>query len=386
MNETVIYDPFDPEVLTNPYPLYARLREETPVFWNDRMRSWVATRYDDCRDVLRDHRTFARDRRRVNVDVPEFAQNLQTLDPPQLAPLRSLLMNAFRAQDLDAAAHRTHDRIRGLLRSLSEHGEFDWIHEVAAPVALGLTAELFGVTEPDHEPYVAMADAISRRMDAGLDPTVVEPGDEARKRLNALADGWFAQDPGRPGLMTTIQELMAGSGVPGHYIGNSIATIFNASYGTVFAAAGNTVLTLLEHPGALDQFRDPRIVDLGVEELIRFDGPAQGTSRVAAERTVLGGHVIEAGQPVITLLAAANRDPAQFEQPDELLLDRTPNRHLGFGWGSHACLGATFGHVAVREIVLCLLEAPSLRLAGTPVRRRTATVRSMDLLPVSFRK
>ncbi|MFE4519093.1 cytochrome P450 [Kitasatospora sp. NPDC056783] len=386
MAETIVYDPLDPAVLTDPYPLYAELRDQTPVFWNERMQSWVATRYDDCREVLRNHQTFARDRRRVNIDVPEFAQNLQSLDPPQHAPLRSLLMNAFRAQDLDAAAHRTHDKILGLFQDLSDLDEFDWIHEVAAPVALNLTAELFGVVEPDLKHYAALADAITRRMDAGLDPTVIEPGDEARKQLNTLADGWFAENSGRPGLMTTIKQLMDGATVPEHYIGNSIAAIFNASYGTVFAAAGNAVLTLLQHRGTLDRFRDRGVVDTGVEELIRFDGPAQGTSRIAAERTVLGGQVIEAGRPVITLLAAANRDPAQFERPDELVLDRSPNRHLGFGWGPHACLGATFGHVAIKEIVLCLLEAPSLRLTGTPVRRRTATVRSMDLLPVSFRK
>lgn len=385
MAETPEYDPLSPAVLADPYPVYAQLREKAPVFWHEQMQSWTVTRYRDCREVLRNHRTFARDRRRVGIDVPEFAQNLQSLDPPQHAPLRSLLMNAFRTQDLDDAARRTRGQVRELFTRLSDLEEFDWIHEVAAPVALTLTSELFGIEEPDLDSYVGIADAITRRMDAGLDPAVIPAGDRARRQLNALSDAWLADSRRCPGLLTTIHETAGKADVPEHYIRNSTGTLFNASYGTVFAAAGNVVLTLLQHPGTLERFRDPSLASTGVDELIRYDGPAQATSRIAAERTVLGGQVIEAGQPVITLLAAANRDPEEFESPEELVLDRSPNRHLGFGWGAHACLGAMFGHVAIREIILSLLEAPALRLTGHPVRRTTATVRSMDTLPVSFR-
>jgi cytochrome P450 len=381
------YDPLDPSLLEDPYPLYGKLLRNMPVFWHEGMQSWVVTRYDDCRKILRNHETFVRDRRRVGVNVPEFAQNLQTLDPPQLAPFRSALMNSFRAQDLDAVGARTRNRIMRILEEKRDKAEFDWIHEVAAPVALGLTSELFGVTQPELSPYVSTADAITRRMDASLDQSVIEPGDLARKQLNRLADAWLADDSEHPGLLTSIKRQATRSSVPDHYVHNSIVLIFNASFGTVFAAAGNIVLTLLQHPGALERFRDERLIATGVEELVRFDGPAQGTSRVAARQSIIRGETIEPGQQVVTLLAAANRDPEEFPDPDALILDRSPNRHLGFGWGPHACLGALFGHVAVREIILCLLQMPSaLRLAGPPVRRRTATVRSMDLMPVSFRQ
>ncbi|WKX68676.1 cytochrome P450 [Streptomyces sp. XD-27] len=130
---------------------------------------------------------------------------------------------------------------------------------------------------------------------------------------------------------------------------------------------------------------DERLLTTGVDEIIRFDGPAQGTSRVAVRTTTIQGVTIEPGQVVMTALAAANRDPEEFPRPHELVLDRNPNRHLAFGWGAHACVGAVFGRLAIRELVRCLLRAPRpLRPAGTPVRRRTATVRSMELLPVAF--
>jgi cytochrome P450 len=382
---TPAYDPLAPETLEDPYPVYARLRKTCPVFWHERMQSWVATRYRDCREVLRDHATYARDRRRVGIDVPEFAQNLQSLDPPRQGPLRRVVAGAFHAQDLPDVAGRTRHRILRLFEELAGRTEFDWVHEVAAPVALTLTAELFGVPEPGLESYVAIADAITRRMDAGLNPESIGPGDLARKQLNALADTWLDEHDGRPGLVRTITQTAGPEEIPGHYVRNTTAVMFNASFGTVFAAAGNVALTLLDHPGALERFRDASLVATGVEELLRFDGPAQGTTRIPVRRVELGGQVIEAGRPVITLLAAANRDPEEFPRPDELVLDRSPNRHLAFGWGPHACLGARFGHVAVRELVHCLLRAPGrLRRAGDPVRRETATVRSMERFPVSF--
>ncbi|WP_420821976.1 cytochrome P450 [Streptomyces avicenniae] len=144
------------------------------------------------------------------------------------------------------------------------------------------------------------------------------------------------------------------------------------------------LLTLLRHPEALATLADERLLISGVDELIRFDGPAQGTSRVAVWPTELHGVTVEPGQVVMTALAAANRDPDEFPEPDRLLLDRNPNRHLGFGWGVHACVGSAFGQLAIQEVVAALAAAPPLRLAGEPVRRHTATVRSIAELPVSF--
>jgi cytochrome P450 len=386
MTVAIYYDPLDPAALADPYPLYAQLREQTPVFWHEGMRSWVLTRYRDCRDVLRDHELFARDRRRIGEEIPEFRQSVQSLDPPAQGPLRSLFLNSLRAQDLQGIGQGARHQVAEIFGQFAHRSEFDFMAEVAAPVALAITADLLGVEEPNLESYAAISDALARRMDSGLLPETIEPGDRARKELNALVETWFAGED-RPGTLTDVRQNAPKAGVPEHYLRNTAGVTFNASFGTVYATAGNVLLTLLEHPDALDQLRDESLLPTAVDELVRFDGPAQGTSRVATRRTTIGGAEIEPGQIVMTLLAAANRDPDEFERPDELVLDRRPNRHLGFGWGPHACLGTIFGQIAVREVIVGLLAAPSaLRLAGTPTRRRTATVRTIGVLPVTFQR
>jgi cytochrome P450 len=379
------YNPLDPQILENPYPTYAKLREACPVFWHDELDSWVVTRYKDCRRVLRDIEIFARDRRSVGIEVPEFLQNVQSLDPPDLWPLKALLAGALHAQDLAAIGRQVRDRISVLTERLADEHQFDWIHEVAAPLALGITAELFGVESPDLREYVSLSDAIARRMDAGFLPERAEPGNKARNQLNDLVATWFDSEL-RPGVVCEVRENANAAGVPDHYIRNSVAVMFNGSYGTLFAMVGNIALTLALHHKALEQLSDENLLSTGVDELIRFDGPAQGTTRLATRTTRIGGCEIRRGQKVLTLLASANRDPDEFYRPEELVLDRSPNRHLSFAFGAHGCLGSTFGRVAVREVIVGLLNGPGrLQLVGTPTRRQTATVRSLDALPVTFR-
>ena len=166
MTLTLTYDPLDLGTLTDPYPLYAEMRERSPVLWHEQMRCWVLTRYRDCRDVLRDYDRFARDRRRVGEEVPEFLHSVQSLDPPAQGPLRSLMINTLRAQDFEAIGRRTQARIAETFDRVSGRAEFDWMTEVAAPISLTISADLFGVPEPDLPTYVRISDALARRMEA----------------------------------------------------------------------------------------------------------------------------------------------------------------------------------------------------------------------------
>src|ERR1700744_5418779 len=236
-----LYNPFDPALLSDPYPYYAELRENHPVFWHEGMRAWVLTRYRDCREVLRDHETFARDRRRTGEEVPGFSQSLPSLDPPAQGPLRRLIMSAFRSQDLDGIGLRARTLIMRLFGKLADQETFNWMSEIATPMALSITADLMGVETPDRDYYVAISEGIARRMDAGLQPGNTEQGDLARTRLNALAKEWFTADV-RPGVLRNVKENSAKAQVPEHYVRNSLGMMFNASYGTIFAAAGNVVL------------------------------------------------------------------------------------------------------------------------------------------------
>lgn len=387
MSCVTAYDPLDPATLANPYPVLAAARESTPVFWHEGMRSWALTRYADCVAVLRDHEGFARDRRRTGAVVPEPSLSVQSLDPPQQAPVRSLFMNALRAQNLGAIEHRAQQRLAARFAQLAHRAEFDVMAEVAAPLSVAVISDLLGVDEPDVDSFAAVSDAIMRSMDAGLDPATVEPGRVARQELSALVESWF-RTSGRSGLLSHVREHVPpsdGSDLD-LYVRNTARVMFQGGYSTMVAAVGNAVHTLLAHPDALNRMRDPGVLRTGVDELVRFDGPVQGTSRIATAPAEIGGVTVNAGETVLILFAAANHDPAPFPDPERLVLDRSPNRHLGYGWGTHSCIGTAPAQAALRALVSGLLEHPApLLTAGEPRRRRTATMRAFDLLPATFR-
>lgn len=381
------YDPLDPTTLENPYPTFAGLRDTTPVFWHEGLRSWCLTRYADCVAVLRDHERFARDRRRTGTVVPEPSLSVQSLDPPEQAGVRSLFMNALRAQDLGALERRARQRLASVFGQLANRAEFEVMAEVAAPLSVAVVSDLLGVDEPGIGSFAAVSDAIMRSMDAGLDPATIEPGRAARRELSALVESWF-RDSERPGLLSHVRQHAgetAGTDVEVH-VRNTARVMFQGGYSTMTAAIGNAVHTLLRHPDALDRMRDAAVLRTGVDELVRFDGPVQGTSRIATAPATIGEVSVRPGETVLTLFAAANHDPRQFPQPDRLSLDRSPNRHLGYGWGTHSCIGTVTAQAALRALVAGLADHPTpLRAAGPPRRRRTATMRVFDVLPVTFR-
>jgi cytochrome P450 len=388
MPALIDYDPLDPATIADPYPVLTALRESTPVFWHERTGSWALTRYADCVAVLRDSGTFARDRRRVGAVVPVPSLSVQSLDPPEQAPVRGLFVSALRAVDLDAVERRARQMLTARLAQL-EHGDrFDVMAEVARPLALSVAADVLGVAQPDPDAFSAVSDAIMRSMDAGLDPATAEPGRRARLELNALVERWYNASA-RPGVLAHVRqhaEVLAAPDVD-NYVRNTARVMFQGGYSTTVAAIGNVVHVLLGQPDALARMGNPQLMRTGIEELIRFDGPVQGTSRVTTVDTRVGGVSIKAGETVLVLFAAANRDPAQFPDPDRLIIDRTQTgRHLGYGWGPHSCLGAVAAQLTVRALVTVLGRyGPRLRAAGVPRRRRTATMRVFEVLPASFR-
>lgn len=378
------YNPLDPETLNNPYPIYHQLRENSPVFWHEGMKSWVLTRYEDCREVLRNHELFARDLRRIGAEIPDIKNNLQTLDPPANMPLRNLMIKAFNSQDIESIRRRVHDLIEDIYKKQASNKEFDFMKEVSAPLSLSLTCILLGIEEPDLESIVEISDGIAYQMDSGLVPENVELGNSARKKLNELVEGWLVAEE-QPGILSYIRKNSQKANIPEHYVRNTTGTMFTASFGTLYASFGNALLVLLEHPDILNQFKNQELLDSGVDELIRYDGPATGTSRFAVEETKIGDTTIKPGEIVLTLLAAANRDPEVYPDPDRIILNRSAKPNLGFGWGPHSCVGTLFGKLAIQQLIVCLLESPRrLQLVSEPKRRNTATVRCIDVLPVSF--
>lgn len=139
------YNPLDPETLLNPYPVYARLRENAPVFWHGGMKSWVLTRYADCKEVLQNYHLFARDQRRVGRDYPNVRHNVQALDPPDNLKLRNLLLKAINSLDIEDIRKRVHNKIQDAFEKQESKTKFDFMREVSAPLSLSLSAILVGM-------------------------------------------------------------------------------------------------------------------------------------------------------------------------------------------------------------------------------------------------
>ncbi|MEU7432420.1 cytochrome P450 [Streptomyces sioyaensis] len=344
------------------------------------------TRYFDCHRVLSDVDGFASDWRRAGHEAPPTAAlSMQELDPPEHTPVRRLFTTAFRDQDLDAIGDLAARDARAVFERLADATSFDFTAEVARPVALNAVCRLLGVQPPPVAAFAELSDALVRGMDAGLLPEVLEPAMAARARINELMAEWFTATR-TPGLLAQVLGGADAAGVTEDAVWNNIRVLFLAGFSTTVGAAANAALALIEHPDALERLREPGLLQSGVDELLRYDGPVQGTTRACVETTEIDGVTVRRGDLVLALSGAANRDPEQFAAPNDLLLDRRPNRHLSLGWGPHACSGAILARTVIAALVQGLLAAPAPpRLAGPPTRVPRATLRYPDLLPVTFR-
>jgi cytochrome P450 len=380
-------DPSSPAMLGNPYPVYAELQEKHPVFWHEKVGAWIVTRYEDCRDILMDSERFVRDPRRVSQPSSEESASVATLGAERQSDLRRLLIGSMHSQDTEQLGRNVRVKIDQILAGVASRPSFDWIPEVAAPLAGSITAELLGVREPDPRIFRAIAEGMALKFDEDLgeyDAEAERRIQEAVVAFGAVIDEWLGSEDTH-GTILTLKNRADELGVPLPVIKNSIGLLFSGGYTTIFGSSGNLAYTVMERPDVLEQFRDPSLLSTGIDEFLRLHGPTWATGRVATRTTEIRGVTVKQGDPMLIVVAAANRDPAQFPRPQEIVLDRTPNKHLAFGWGPHSCVGSLFGQLALRELIGALHDAPTpLRMTGTPVPLPTITVRSFGSLPVTF--
>ncbi len=387
MRETLAGDPIlalaEPQLLAHPYPAYAWLRENQPVFWYERLGSWMVTRHADCVAVLRDGDHFTADWRRIGEEIPARSVSIQVLDPPEHTTVRRLFVDALRTrpdpyveQLITDEANRRYDELRA-------RPSFDFVTEFAEPLSLLTIARYLGIPALDPTWFLPTAAAISAGMDAGLWPDRVPALMAASSEYAERAGGWL-DDPAATGPVRVVADRLADSGVDRGVAANTLRVLMHAGYTSASKLLGLAVAGLLETPGRLAALRTADRV-LAIEELVRYASPVQAMARACVADTTIGGVAVSAGQAVTLLLGAANRDPVRFPDPDTVRLDRTPNPHLGFGRGPHACIGSRFAATQAAVVLRTLAERfPASRIVDPPEYQRNLTLRSLDRLTISL--
>ncbi len=390
----------DPQVLANPYPLYKELRDNDPVHWDPFLHAWVVTRYEDVLHVLMRYSAS-------RTPTPEY---FEAMGMGELAPIAKLMVRLMLFQDGQA-----HTRLRSLcacaftpgrIAALRQHiqeianqlidrvastGAMDVIADFAGPLPSIVTCEMLGVPSEDSQMLRGWsADFAEMLGNFQHNPErsrhMLETVDNMTQYFEAAVRE--QQQRPRPGLVhALISAETEGMRLTEDEIVACLIVTMVGGQETTTNLIGNGLVSLLRNPGQLALLRDDRsILAPAVEELLRFESPSQQTARLAPEDTEIGGKTIRKRQAVIAVMAAGNRDPQRFPDPDTLDLRRTDNRHLAFGWAAHYCFGAPLARMEGQIAFDTLLRRlPELRLeAQEYVWRDNLGLRGLTSLRVSF--
>jgi cytochrome P450 len=393
-------DLLNPEVLANPYPLFQRLRTEDPVHWDPFLHAWVVTRYADVIHVLRD---FSANRTptpqqlekmglsSLNSIAQVMVKQMLFLDAPAHTRLRSLASYAFTPQRIEILRGHIREIANALIDKVVRKCRMDVIAELGEPLPYIVTAEMLGVPVGDAPQLKDWSRDFAEMLgnfqhNPGRAPRVARSVAEMTKYFHS-AITQIRKHP-REGLIHSFltAEVDGDHFTEDEIVANTIVTMVGGQE-TTTNLIGNGVLTLLRHPNQLALLRADRSkLPSAIEEMLRFEPPSQHTARLAPADTELAGKLIRKRQAVIAVMAAGNRDPERFPQPDHFDITRQDNRHLSFGWAAHFCFGAALarleGQIAF-EVMLRRLDNWVLA-PGHLVWRANLGLRGLEALPIFF--
>lgn len=392
------FNPLLPEFIANPYPFYRRLQTEDPVHRSTLLPdSWILTRYADVALVLRDPRFGRQDAARFFQErfgsgpvVDVYTKWMLFRDPPDHTRLRTLVSKAFTPRAIENLRPRIQVLVDELLDMVQAAGQMDIMDAVAYPLPVLVICEMLGVPAQDRDIFQAWSGDVARTLDPIQTPETVERGHAVVARMcdyfrelisqmrkepkdNLLSAMIIAEEQGD---RLTEEELLA-----------NCILLFSAGHETTVNLIGNGMLALLRYPDERKKLEEhPDLIESAVEEFLRYEGPVQITGRGVQQDVEIGGKIIRNGERIFTIVAAANRDPAQFPHPDRLDITRRENRHLAFGYGIHFCLGAALARLEAQSAISTMLRCmPHLALqTDTPQWRPAFTLRGLQTLPVTF--
>jgi cytochrome P450 len=392
---------FGPKMLADPYRYYARLRSWDPVHWVDQVGGWVVTRYADIVKVLRSPQASSeRTTAGAQMVGPQFkglfevrSQSMLNSDPPRHTRLRLLVNKAFTPKTVEQLAPFIHSFVDKVLTGALARGRMDLMAELAFPLPATVIAELLGVPPEDRERFKKWSDdttAVIGNIPSNLSPEILRRSMVSMDELKDYFRAIIAQrriGPRDDLLSALVKAQEEGDRLSDEELLANSVLLLNAGHETTTNLIGNGTYALLRHPDQMKRLRnDLTLIPTGIEELLRYDSPVQFTTRILKADMELSGKAVRAGQMVLLLLGAANRDPEQFPDPDRLDVGRADNKHVAFGLGSHFCLGAPLARLEGRIVFEQLLRRlPNLRLEGpVPKYRKNFNLRGLETLQVAI--
>ncbi|MFE8602486.1 cytochrome P450 family protein [Archangium violaceum] len=396
------HDLWAPETRANPLPVYARMRQEAPFvrlfdpYYKNPV--WVATRYKDAVELMRDPR-FTKDVRKLPDSSPTkqkrsgesgvFNQHMLSADPPDHTRLRTLVSKAFTPRRVEELRPRITAISHRLLDAVQANGSMDLLDAYAFPLPVTVIAEMLGVPQEDQDQFREWTNIVVNPPLDGNMETIQKTG----MQFAQYFQGMMARRRSEPrddllSALLAVEEQ--GDRLSPAELISMLFLLLVAGHETTVNLIGNGVWALLNHPEQLERLRaNPALIESAVEEMLRFRGPVEtSTQRWATEELEFRGQVIPAGESVVASLLAADHDPEHFPEPERFDITREPNRHIAFGFGIHFCLGAPLARLEGTIAINLLLERmPRLRFAEDPARLRWRDgilVNGLQHLPVAF--
>ena len=395
-----LYHLLDPDVLANPYPLFHRLRSQDPVHWDPFLHAWVVTRYADVLEVLH---TFSADRTptpaqlalmgltQMSPIAELMVKQMLFMDAGQHARLRGLASRAFTPARIEVLRSHIVEIVSRLLDSFEGRSSVDVITELAEPLPAIITAEMLGVPVDDRHQLKRWSANFAEMLgnfqhNPEHAPVVLRTVQEMTAYFqHAVAD---TRKHPREGLIHSLltSEIDGDRLSDEEVVANVIITMVGGQE-TTTNLIGNGILTLLRYPEQMQKLRSNlTLIPSAVEEMLRFESPSQHTARLAPQDRELGGKRIQKRQAVIAVMAAANRDPERFPDPDCFDIERSDNRHLAFGYAAHFCFGAPLARLEGQIAFDSLLRRfPRFHLEPQNLVWRTNLgLRGLNSLKISF--
>jgi len=396
----------NPQFLDNPYPIFAKLRAESPVVWDAKFQTgysngvgaWHIFSYADIQALIRDRRISSDlppiDLERYPQEVREFISQLFSItqksvlfsDPPKHTRLRSLVSKAFNPHVVEQMRPRIQETVDGILDKLQDAQKIEFVQDFAEPLPIGVIANLIGFDPEDHhriKNWVAYESAFYGGSDISLE-SMHQSRTDYLNYIQAQIDQ-RRQHSQKDLLSALIAVQEEGDSLSDGELQGMVWLLIGAGYDTTVNILGNGLVELLQHPEQLTMLREnPSLVETTVEEILRYDAPVQLIHRVAKEDLEFQSNLIKAGQDIYLWVGSANRDPEVFPDPERFDITRQNNLHMGFGYGIHLCLGAPLARLEVQIALKTILQRlPEFHLAPEGYQRGSNPgVRELKSLPL----